>query len=235
MKNPQPYATEPNTDGTLNNCISVLPNQVCDNDEQIPNITAVYTESFTPRARGLAKTESASSIATINKIVSPDDFRNPHCGRSHIDDQDIKDIEVVDELSSADNVPSPQNHEIFPEDMPSDIESSIRMSKDIESNELYINSKEHKSIIKASITNLIIFILMVVLVIIEQNIVRASPSANRLRLAIAIAVPVKFYLKYSTILMAIYCFEVVNHLFSQIAVNTKDYVQNLYNLVRNML
>ena len=59
-------------------------------------------------------------------------------------------------------------------------------------------------------------------------------SDTHLRIALAIGVILKIYRTFSTIFMAIYCFEVVYDLFQQTALNIKDDIQNLYEVVRNL-
>ena len=233
VKNPRRYSPETNTNSNLNDCIYILPNQVCDIEEQLHKITPAHNESFSPRLNVVAKTEFTGSVATSHRSVAPKEFQTPDCGRTLIDDKEITNIEIVDELSSVNNAPDAHNHDILPECFPRDIDASLSISGCTDSNELYIDSKEHKSIIKASIANAIILLLFIILEIIGQNI--NFSSVSRVRLFIAIGVLVKCYRTFSPILMAIYCFETVNVLFYQIARNIKDYIDNIYDLLCSML
>ena len=76
-----------------------------------------------------------------------------------------------------------------------------------------------------------VVVLVFLIEIFEPISVNANLSINSLRLVIAFGGIVKFYRTFSTIFMTMYCFEVVNVLFYQTALNIKDDMDHFYNVV----
>ena len=212
---------------------AVLPNQVFDDEEMIANATQEHKQSCTPREELDDKTKSTNSMATLPITVSQQDRETLEHQRSPINDNEINVVEVVDELSSVDNVEGHHSHKTLPNHLDKDSDISSKNTQCLDTNESYKRSKEHKSILHASIANMIILLFVVVLVILVGAFkpINVILGVNDLRFGIVIGAIFKFYRTFSTIFTTIYCFEVVNVLFYQTALNIRDDIYNFYNVI----
>ena len=211
---------------------SALPNQVFDEEEMISNRKQEFNHSCTPGNVLDDKVKSTSSVATMFNTTSKKELQTREHRKYSMIDNEISTIAVIDELPSIDSAVDSHTDATLPKFADKDIENASTLSPCIDTNELYKDSKEHKSIVKASIANMIFLFFVAVLIIIAGLF--KPTSDNLMRIALVIGVILKFYRTFSVIFMTIYCFEVVYDLFQQTALNIKDDVQNLYNMVRDL-
>ena len=225
-------APESNADASFNDEIFILPNQVLDEDEIITTCAQVHSDSFPSTETLVAKHKSNSSVATNNPDNTQMEFRALEYKIPHTEVTEINKIEAVSESSVVDNALDSYTDDKQRNYFQKDTASSAVTFDCLSSNELYRDSKEHKSIMKASIANIVFLFLLIVFLLIKEML--GPVRSNNIRLYIGIYVFLKLYRTFATLIMAIYCFEVVNRLFYQTADNIKDCIQNFCDVVCNV-
>ena len=76
--------------------------------------------------------------------------------------------------------------------------------------------------------------LLVVIVVGIITRILGPIRADNAKIYVVLFVIMKLYRTFATVFISIYCFEVVNDLFYQIAYNVMDTIQNLYNRIYNV-
>ena len=144
---------------------------------------------------------------------------------------DYENIDRVGIINSSDqcivhafDVSTAQNHSSISLD-----NKSIRLEGSFDSNkdDAYKDSKEHKSIVKAVVTNTICVAFIVLIAIIKQII--GTLNHDNVYIYLAASAFLKLYRSFATMVSAIYCFEMMNILFFQSLHNTRDIIRGVYN------
>ena len=223
-----------NDEASFNDHMCILPNQVPNEDKIITTRPQVHSDNCSSHVVHVAQYNSTNVVVsndlhiTKTEVQTPADIINP------LDDTEINNIEAFGESSAVDNAVDPNTDDILPEYFQKNTESSSVTSSCKDSNALYRDSKEHNSLVKASIANIVILILLIVLVIIIKIVGPVNGDNVSSVTYVAIIVLIKLYRTFSPLLMAIYCFEVVNLLFNQTVISVKDNIQTLCNAVYNI-
>ena len=225
-------APETNDDASFNNPIQILPNQILDEEKIIKTRAQVYSDSCSNLGSQVAAYKTTNLVVNNDPHISKTEFPFPDDTINQLDDTEINNIEAISESSEVDNVVGPNTDDILPEHLQKNTESSSVKFGGKDTNALYRHSKEHKSIVKASIANIVILLFVIVMIIIIR--IAGPVRGDNVTQYVAIVVILKLYRTFSTLIMAIYCFEVVNLLFYQTLNIIKDDIQNLCNVIYNI-
>ena len=203
-----------------------LPNQICTN-------AAIHESRVNPSSSVNDEENQMFSESIIENRCS--NLRTGKTGESRMDqtisrniEEDSDRIEVVDE-SLKNNSKESQNskycHDFLEEGLNGDECGSMIQI-------LYRDSKEHKSIIKTVILNVICLCFIMTCYIV---VLLLSSYYENIYVVTIFNDFIKFQRTFGTLIASIYCFKVVNDLFKATMVNMKDMLMEWYTRIREML
>ena len=173
----------------------------------------------------IIKTEEAFCRGNDNKLPNQV-FGQENTNTLTSDYKNIDNIGIVNSsnkcIAHAVDVSSAQAQIHSLEDKSKRLESSCDSSND----DAYKDSKEHKSIVKAVVTNTICVAFIVLIAIVKQII--GTLNHDNVYIYLAASAFLKLYRSFATMISAIYCFEMMNVLFFQSLHYTRDIIQGMY-------
>ena len=151
-------------------------------------------------------------------------------GMERTDAQYLNRIDVIESNDSIDDVEELSIQSNPPPSLQekAEFDPITLHTNDIEN--LYKESKEHKSIVKGVMVNVFILCFMFLTAIIMRAFFPPTHS-NMVILFMSVGATVKLYRTFGTIISAIYCFEVTNNLFRQILENTVSNTLNVFQRI----
>ena len=181
-------------------------------------VTTLQVHVATPKSFAKPKTRPSHKrdVDHVNSKLENECMKNQNITVENIEDIDLEKISVFQ-----DNCKSLTLNSSFHEDKESDCGK--------ETNEDYKNSKEHKSILRAILINLICTGLVLFLIILPYFLPMRDGKGL---LYLVINSLILVYRTFFSLLSAIYCFDVIHRLFVEILRTTIENLHILYNRIR---
>ena len=206
---------------------NIQPHDHTPNISSLTSTNSVYTVSSDNDGNNRWKKVDFSQkiIKTEEVFCRGDDNKLPNqvFGQENIntltsDHKNIDNLGIINSSHVVD-VSSAQIHSL--DNKSKRLESSFDSSND----DAYKDSKEHKSIVKAVVTNTLCVAFIVSIAIVKQII--GTLNHDNVYIYLAASAFLKLYRSFATMISAIYCFEMMNVLFFQSLHNTRDIIQGV--------